>query len=305
MTANWFAPLRRGRVQGLVISGAAIGAALSPILTTGVVGAYGWQTSFQLAAAATLVLSLLWLWLAQDRPPIPPVEPDSPATGPLDATPAATEVFPLWQLLKNRNLGILTAGYFCLNYFEYIFFYWIYYYFGEIRKMGSEESGVYTTIMMVTMAVMTPFGGWVSDRLVSRFGKTAGLRAVPIAGLGLSAILLYAGAREDLGVFAVVAVLAASFGLATATEGAYWAAAIEVSGVHPGAGGGIMNSVGNVGGLLSPVLTPMLAARFGWAAGLHFASLLIGLSVVAWFFFRPEQGDNEPRPPAQQPPNPA
>ena len=51
---------------------------------------------------------------------------------------------------------LLTAGYFTVNYFEYIFFFWLYYYFGQIRKMGMEQSAVYTTLMWITWIVMIP-----------------------------------------------------------------------------------------------------------------------------------------------------
>ena len=41
---------------------------------------------------------------------------------------------------------------------------------------------------------------------------------------------------------------------------------LGIGGKHVGAACGIMNSAGNLGGFLAPLLTPWIAARAGWAA---------------------------------------
>jgi len=41
---------------------------------------------------------------------------------------------------------------------------------------------------------------------------------------------------------------------------------------------------GNIGGALAPMLTPLIASRFGWAGGLYFACGLVLLGMLAWFF---------------------
>ena len=37
----------------------------------------------------------------------------------------------------------------------------------------------------------------------------------------------------------------------------------------------IFNTGGNIGGMLAPLVTPMIAVHFGWAGGLYFGSLLV------------------------------
>ena len=70
------------------------------------------------------------------------------------------EMWSCWQL-----------GYGTVSYFEYIFFYWIYYYFREIRHMSQSETSTYATVIFLAWVVMTPLGGWLSDRLIRIFGK--------------------------------------------------------------------------------------------------------------------------------------
>jgi len=278
MTANWVPIIARARVQGLISGGAPLGAAITPVLFTWLIARYDWQRSFFLAAAATAVLTVLWLRYAQDCP----IGGSTPQT----VTPVTRRAnTSAWLLLKNRNVFLLSAGYFALNYFEYIFFYWIYYYFGEIRKVGASRSAIYTTVLLVVMMVMLPLGGWVSDRLIPHLGPLPARRTVAVAGMVLSAALLYLGTNIITGPL-MVALLSPAIGLAATAEGPFWAAAIDTAGNHVGAAGGIMNGVGNVGGLLAPVLTPYIASRAGWPWGLYSGSSIVLAGAAVWFFVR-------------------
>jgi MFS family permease len=285
LTANWFPVVSRARVQGLALSGAALGSAITPILFSRLIANYGWRVSLGLAAAATAAVSVIVYWQARDTPPNATFESEQVPS--VDATNAQTRRKPEWRaLLANRNLLLLSAGYFALDYFEYIFFYWIYYYFGEVRHLGRDQSAIYTTVLLLTMMVMMPLGGWVADRLIPRWGPHVSRRRVAVAGMALSALLLYLGINIT-NTLTMVALLSLALGLAASAEGPFWASAIDAGGRQAGAAGGFLNSVGNLGGLLAPTLTPYLAQRFGWTYGLHFGSLIVLLGAASWFLIRP------------------
>ncbi|MEZ5399359.1 MAG: MFS transporter [Bryobacteraceae bacterium] len=278
ISADRIPPASQSSVQSIVMAGAAVGAAISPVLFTRLIGSLGWRSAFVLAAITTLLLLFVWLFAVPKDAPRRHRQPDK-ASG--------------WgRLLANRDLLMLTAGYFMLNYFEYIFFYWIYYYFGEIRKMGPEMGALATTAMFVAMATMSPLGGWLADHAGRRIGKRKGRQLVSMSGMALSAVLLFLGAR-GAGVTATVVLLALALGCCTMAEGPFWATAIDIGGDQAGASGGIMNTGGNVGGMLAPVVTPLIAARFGWAGGLYFASFLVLIGVFTWLWVNPER-DAEP-----------
>jgi MFS family permease len=280
LTANWFPETGRARVQGLVISGAAIGGAITPVLFTRVIGRFGWRSSFVLIAICAAALACAWYAAIRD-------EPARRTAARQGSRPEASAEAGVWRrLLADRNLLLLSGGYFAVNYFEYIFFYWIYYYFGQVRGLGRDQSAAYTTILLLAMAAGMPAGGWAADKLIARRGAMAGRRIVCIAGMALSALLLFWGVSV-MQTAAVVALLALALGFCASTEGPFWAAAIEIGGEHSGTSSGILNAIGNVGGLLAPVTTPLLAARFGWAGGLYFAGLLSLLGAVAWLFVSP------------------
>jgi len=276
LSANWIPSTAQGWVQALIMAGAAVGAATSPLLFSSMIRSYGWRVSFWLAAVITAALFLLWFWFVRDYPP-----------GQTASSPARRPASNWGKLLTDKNLMLLTLGYFLVNYFEYIFFYWIYYYFGQIRHLGARETAWATTVLFITMAVMTPIGGKLSDRLVASRGLKFGRRSVSMAGMAISAVLLSLGAGGGFGVVATVALLSLALGFATCSEGPFWATAIEISGEQVGAACGILNTGGNLGGMLAPVLTPLIAIRFGWTGGLYFGSLMVLIGVLTWLMVDP------------------
>jgi MFS family permease len=284
ISAAWIPPSGQARVQAIIMSGAAVGSAVAPVFFSWLIAAYGWRGAFWIAAVLTTVLIAIWFAWVRDRP--------TGQSAPLLQSAARTAAS--WRaLVGDRHLLLLTGSYFALNYFEYIFYYWIYYYFGEIRHMPQQQSAYATTIIFITMAVMTPLGGWVSDWMRSRYGPSRGARIVPIGSMAASAVLLYIGA-SGLSVFLMVALLSLAVGCSMAPEGTFWSTAIHMGGKQVGAACGFMNFGGNVGGMLAPVLTPMIAQRFGWAGGLSFASLIVLLGMLAWLVLEPTHQVHDP-----------
>ncbi len=284
MVAGWFPAVHHAKLQALVITGAPAGAAISPMVFSQLIALFGWRVSFWIAAAVTTVLVAIWFFAAGNGP-------RAGLSTPVAVSPPPR---PEWRLLlSHRSLLLLTAGYLCLSYFEYIFFYWIYYYLGEVRGLGAERSAIYVTWLFVAMAAMLPLGGWASDRLVLRYGRKLGRRVVPIVGMTLSAALLYAGAASG-GALETAGFLALALGLAASCEGVFWGSAIDIGGRRIGAVGGILNTGGNLGGILSPLVTPLLARHAGWTWSLHVASLIVLAGVVTWLFIDPSRPIEDP-----------
>jgi sugar phosphate permease len=294
-TANWVSEGQRARVWGLIAAGAGLGGATSPLLFSWMIGRYGWRMSFVLAAIVTGVLAAVWFSYVRDHPSEHPsiaheTFESLAATAPSQL--GKTEKTPWKLLLTNRSLMLLTVGYFAVNYFEYIYFFWIYYYLGEVRHLGHTESAVAATIVFLTWMVMSPLGGWISDRLVVRWGPKSGRRVVAMVGLTLGAALLCIGINLT-GTVATVAALCLSFGFASSSDGPYWATAISLGGRRVGAACGILNTGGNLGGV-APYIAPLIAAHAGWTWGLYTASIVLMMAVVLWFFIDPAAGVTEP-----------
>jgi ACS family glucarate transporter-like MFS transporter len=285
MSAHWIPIAHQGRVQALIIAGSSMGGAVSPILFSWLMSRYRWRIAFVIAAVATAGLAVLWFSSVRDHP-----------AGIHSAKISSTIREPprtAWRrLFTNRNLMLLTLAYFSMGYFQYIFYYWIYYYLGQVRHVGFSESARYTTIIFVTMGIMMPLGGWLSDRLTRSYGGKFGRRVVPIVGLSLGALLLYVGTVVP-GTAVTVLLLSLATGFASWCEGPFWASTIEVAGKQVGAACGILNTGGNVGGFLAPIVTPYVASRAGWSWGLYSGSLMAIVGVIACYFVDPTSQNNE------------
>jgi len=262
-----FLPTRPGQ---LLIEGAGFGGAVSPILVTAMLTRFGWRTSFVIAGAAAILLGLLWLATVADR-----------------AVETRVAQRPQWALLLNNpNMRWLIAGFAALDYYEYIFFYWLYYYLGEVRKLPADDTAFYTTLPFLAWVVMMPLGGWLADHLAARFGIKHGLRWVAVGSLLVSVAGLVAALNVSE-TNSLVALLSLAFGCAAVADVVFWAAVISVAGPQSGAAGGLMNTGGNFGGAIAPFVTPLIASHYGWSAGLYLGALIALLGVVAWLRIDP------------------
>jgi MFS family permease len=286
MNTNWFPAERQGFVWGLVAAGAGVGSALSPSLLSWMIPSLGWRKSFGLAGVATVILTPIWALIVRDYPSEHSALQEE-ELGKTEVRMAETKHNAagggMRSLLRNRDVQLLAVGYLTVGYFEYIFFFWIYYYFGEIRHLSRGETSFYTTVIFLSWVIMSPLGGLLSDRLVKKYGSKLGRPIVPVAAMLLAAMFLLLGTLLT-SLWAVGSVFALSFGLASATDGPFWKAAIEVGKEDVGAACGLMNTGGNVGGFLAPMLTPFIASFAGWTAALAFGCVIAFAGVAIWFF---------------------
>jgi ACS family glucarate transporter-like MFS transporter len=87
------------------------------------------------------------------------------------------------------------------------------------------------------------------------------------------------------------ALLALATALVLSTEGPFWSTLTRTAGSGSGMAGGVMNLGSNVGGLISPALTPMLVAWIGWENALHVAGLVAVVAALLWLGISPETSD--------------
>ncbi len=267
LNSDWVPAGQRTRVQGFINAGAGLGGAISPILFTKLMLEWGWRASFVAAGLLTVALAIVWHAVTRNMPR-PSI---AIASGPL----------PWRRLLRDKNLQLLTTSYFAIDYFEYIFFFWLYYYLGEVRHLPTDQTALYSTAPFAAWVVMMPLGGWICDWATGRFGLNNAVRGTAIITLGSSALLLVAAMRSTEIVTTVI-LLSLAFGFCSAADVVCWTGAIAIAGGEAGVVCGIMNTGGNVGGMLAPVLTPWIASQYGWSAGLYFGGLLVGLSILTW-----------------------
>ncbi len=288
---RWFPYAGWALPNALTNVGLTFGAAAAGPLIAWLAQTVGWRQSFVLTSPLAFVVAGVWWWYARDRPA------DHPAVSPaelklIDAGRPADAGRPepgSWvRALRDRNLLLITASYFCSNYVFYFFFNWLYIYLVEVRGFAVLQGGWLSAIPWIVGAGGAAAGGALSDVLSRRYGLRLGCRIPGASGLALAAILLLAaaGAADPY-----VAVLFLSLCLACqqVTEGPFWAAAIAVSGRHASTGCGVMNTGGNIVGGVGALLVPITAEGLGWIPALATASGFAIVGAALWLLIRADE----------------
>jgi ACS family glucarate transporter-like MFS transporter len=285
-------PSERAFANSLVIAGMALGSAFIPSVMARVMIVSGWRTSFYVTAALGFVIAALWWQYARDNPAEHAAVNDRErrviAAGrgsSVNTVDAVRRRVSYWPLLRNRNMLLISASYFLDSYVLTMFVFWFYLYLVDERGFSILKSGAFSSLPWIAALILVPTGGRWCDRLSGRFGRRLGRRIVAMTALTVSSILLVLGARTEAPMLAIAA-LSLSVGFLMSTEGPFWSSAIDISGAYAGTAGGIMNTAGNLGGVVSTWLVPLLVERFGWIRALTTGSMFGFVSAVLWLFIR-------------------
>jgi ACS family glucarate transporter-like MFS transporter len=107
-----------------------------------------------------------------------------------------------------------------------------------------------------------------------------------MTGLLSAALLVVIGANVASPLLAVGA-LSLSVACINSTEGAFWATATTLGQSNPGAAGGVLNFMGNLGGVVSIWAVPRMKDAWGWTAMLGFWAAVAVASALLWLLLRP------------------
>ena len=275
--SRWVIPKFQGRANGIVIGSVGLGSAIAPPLVSYVMVNYGWRISLIVSAIPAILIALLWNRIKE--PPISHVSEEKKNEG-ISLKDNHTK-------LRSSSFVLLTISYTLQGYVGYIFVSWFYLYLVQERHFGLLTGAWMSSLPWVLSIVSIPLGGFISDRLaLGKLGEVWGRRIVPVLGMALSGILISIGAHTDSAVMAAIS-LAFATAFVLCVEGPFWAMMMNVSGKKSGTAGGIMNMGSNLGGLVSPALTPILASMIGWEYALHVAAVLSIIAALLWLGVSP------------------
>jgi len=294
LVASWIPSQERGVANGLIFAGVGAGAGITPPLITYILLHWGWRWSFWISAVIGLAAGAVWYLLARDRPEehpwVTPQEaahirsglPDQPAGA------SAAKAVPWGTILRSKEVLAVSLSYFCYGYSAYIFFTWFFIYLNTVRGLDLKSSSFFGMLPFVAMATCSPLGGWISDGLTKRHGKRTGRCGIAVAGMGLSALFIALGTlAADARVASIV--LAGGAGALYLSQSSFWSVTADIAGPSAGTVSGVMNMVGQFGGVTTASLTPLVAAHFGWPASFLVAAGLGVLGSLAWLVVNPER----------------
>ncbi|MBS1876961.1 MAG: MFS transporter [Acidobacteria bacterium] len=302
LVAEWIPSRERGLANGLIFAGVGAGAGVTPPLIVYVMETYGWHWSFVVSAAIGLAAGAVWWFIARDKPAEHPWvnagERELIEAGLPHAKKSESLGVPWGRILASRELWMMTLSYFAYGYSAYIFFTWFFIYLNSVRGLDLKASRWWAMLPFIAMALASPVGGWISDRITATRGARIGRCGIAVVGIAFAAIFIALGTQVESAKLAAV-VLAGGAGALYLSQSSFWAVTAEIAGPSSGTVSGIMNMGGQLGGALTASLSPWIAREYGWTASFLAAAGLCALASAAWFLVDPSrrlfEADSTPR----------
>ena len=267
----WFPHTEWGLAQGLLNSGLNLGAAATPPMIAYLMAASGWRVALLVTSAPLVLLTVYWFWRATDTP-------SGETTRPISSAPAMRQVR---RLLADRDLLALSVSYLSMNYVFYLLTFWCFLYFVQERHFSTIDSGWLAAAPFIAAGVGAAVGGKACDAWRRRLGDRWGFRAVPLIALPISACALYAALRAE-GPLAADIALCVAFASIEISEGAYWAGAMRIAGRDSMISTGLLNTAGNLGGIIGTPIVATLSVRHGWTQILVTGSVCAMVAALLW-----------------------
>ena len=286
---SWFPRAGWSFPQGLIASALNLGAAATPPTIAWLMESVNWRFALIVSSVPLLAVTLYWRRRAHDRPDEDPTV-SAEELAELRDNPAPAGGTQLFRrtiaLLKDWDLNLVALSYLLMNYAFYLLTFWCFLYLVQERHLSGMESGWLAALPYIAAGVGAAIGGQATDWLCKRFGERRGYGIVPIAGLVIAAVALDQVVEAPSAAGAVVA-LCVAFAAVEMTEAAYWAASMRIGQSESMVATGILNTGGNIGGVIGTPIVASLSAHGGWHAAFLTGSACSVAAAVLWLIANP------------------
>jgi nitrate/nitrite transporter NarK len=288
--SRWFPSRERGQANGVLFLGSRVGGMLSAPIALLLINRWGWRPSFVAFGTLGLVWAAAWHGWYRDAPSehsavngaeLAWIEQDGRrADGGVHGTP--------WQqILASPNLWAICGMYFAFGYGLYFYFTWLPTYL--IRELGFTvmSGGFFAALPFALAGLADLVGGWLTDYLA----RTRGLRTAR-CWLGCASFMTCSGlmfaSTIVVSPVAKAVLLAFALGSADLALGACWAVPLDIGADHAGVITGFMNTFGNLGGLVGPIVVGVAVDRWhSWTFPFHVTAAVYAAGALAWLLIDP------------------
>ncbi|HEY5102402.1 MAG TPA: MFS transporter, partial [Steroidobacteraceae bacterium] len=172
-------------------------------------------------------------------------------------------------------------SYVCMNYVFYLIANWCFLYLVQERHFSNLEGGWLAAAPPLAAAAGAGIGGKLAVDLCARLGFRWGFRLVPLVALPTAGVLLLVTVLAG-NPYAAVLALALCYGIIELTEGSYWAATMFVARADTMSATGILNTGGNVGGLIGIPIVASLSSHGHWTSAFVLGAVFALVGAAAW-----------------------
>lgn len=289
--SRWFPLRERGTAQGIFFMGAHLGGGLTPLLVTGLSWYLDWRTLFLLFGSVGFLWAFAWYRWFRDTPE-EHTSVNAEERGYIQQGRLVASGHHVGRTEWKRILGRRTVVFLCLMYFTqvygfYLFITWLPAYLKDSRGFSSLTLGVLAGLPLVLSAAADVLGGMTTDSMVARFGLRTGRVVIGAGSLGTAGLLMIAGTFVNDPVLAAV-LIALAAAASNFLLGAAWGTCVDIGGSQSGVISAAMNTAGQVGGILSPIVVGYVVQHFSnWSAPLYVTGAFYLLGAVCWFWIDP------------------
>lgn len=277
----FFGSAARGRVMGLWTTNYQVGGLLATTFATLLLAHSGWRAAFWVPALWVAVVGFTIYAFLIEKPEdcgLPPIDnlhaaSLHPSHADVAAQPPSVGFF---ELLREPLILALGGAYFGLKLIRYSLLFWLPFYLRQYFHYSESLAGYLSLPFEVGGIVGSVAIGWLSDR----YFRTQRLR------LATPAIFLLGGALfayQSLGGLSLLgnALLLSGVGFLLFGPDALISGTVsqEIGGSHAtGRVAGLINGIGSIGAVFSPLLVAWVSVHLGWNA-LFFG--FVGVTVIA------------------------
>ena len=271
------APANRGSANAAVAAAIAFGPAVGVLAGGMIMDVYGWRPIFLIFGLVTLVWLVPWHFVSRplraDRLAAPIIAP-----------------YPMRRLLRLPSLWIMGIGHSLSNYGFYFLLAWLPLYLVKVRGFSIPEMTVLTTFGFAAQGIAALVLGWTSDRWVARGIAEGPLRKglMALAHLIIAVAIIGIAAAQSTLALALWLVLA-GVGTALISTNLYCLAQMFSGPRAAGSWIGIQNALGNVSGIIGPIVTGLIVDHLGgYDYAFAAAAAVCGLGVLWWWLVVPK-----------------
>lgn len=283
--SRWIPGSERGRAQGIFFTGAFIAGAFTPKLVGILSSQLHWRWVFLIFGCVGFVWATAWWLWFRDEPR------DKEGTSPEEVAKIEGERGVLkpghgdWKAIFRSPITIpICLCHFANTWGTYFVITWLPTYLIEVRGMSKAQMEVFAGLPMLLAAGGSLCGGMATDFVARKLGLVMGRAGVGGAAYFVSMVAMYFASQAPNAQTAA-ALIGLSYGSSMFSLGAAFSMCIEFGKENSAVMTATMNTAGQVGGTLSPVVLAYLVQSYGdWSLPLLVMAGLYGMAVVSWIF---------------------
>eukprot|EP00238_Polyblepharides_amylifera_P006252 CAMPEP_0196579640 /NCGR_PEP_ID=MMETSP1081-20130531/23921_1 /TAXON_ID=36882 /ORGANISM="Pyramimonas amylifera, Strain CCMP720" /LENGTH=390 /DNA_ID=CAMNT_0041899281 /DNA_START=732 /DNA_END=1904 /DNA_ORIENTATION=+ len=287
MLARWVPRSERSRSLSLVYSGMYAGSMTGLAFSPSLINMFEWPSVFYIFGSLGTVWFAAWLYLAASDPTndkqISPEERQFILADVVDPTPVKN--IPWLKLLSNRPVQAIIVCHFCHNWGTFILLTWMPTYYSQVLGFNMQESGFYSVLPWITMAITANFGGFLADKLVEKGVSVTKVRKImqTIGFLGPAFFLTQLGTVSSP--IGAVVCMCCSQGMDAFSQSGLYSNHQDIAPRYSGVLLGISNTAGVLAGVLGTAATGYILQNGSWDEVWSIAVGLYLFGTVIWNLF--------------------